>query len=137
MIGICVTTHGNFAEGIKNSLEMIAGQVENFDVLGLHKGQVMEEFQDQAFKIIKQLDQGEGVLVFVDMLGATPFNTIASIRNNLIEEKINCGVITGLNLPMLIESTIMRENLNLNDLLVHMENTGKDSISTLNVSLSS
>lgn len=135
MIGICVITHGDFAKGIKNSLEMIAGQAENLDVLGLHECQVMEEFQDQAFKIIKQLDQGEGVLVFVDMFGASPFNTIASIRNHLIEEKVKCGVITGLNLPMLIESTLMRGNFKLNDLLVHMESTGKESISTLDISL--
>ncbi|MDT2485070.1 PTS sugar transporter subunit IIA [Enterococcus avium] len=136
MIGICVVTHGNFAEGIKNSLEMITGQVENLEILSLYEGQVMEKFQDQAFEVIKRLDQGEGVLVFTDMLGATPFNTVAHIRNKLIEEKIKCGVITGLNLPMLIESTIMRGSLNLADLLISMENTGKDSISTLDVSLS-
>lgn len=135
MIGICIITHGEFAEGIKNSVEMIAGETKNLKTLGLFEGQVIEEFQDQAFEMIKQLDHGEGVLVFVDMFGATPFNTLAQIRGRLMDNKIKCGVITGLNLPMLIEATTMRESITLENLLDNIAIAGKESVSTLDLSV--
>lgn len=136
MIGICIITHGKFAEGIKNSAEMIVGDSKNIEALGLYKGQVIEDFQNRAFETIKSLEQGDGVLVFVDMFGATPFNTIAQIRTKLIENKIKCGIVTGLNLPMLVEVSMIRDSGKLEGLLENIANVGKDSISVLDISMS-
>lgn len=136
MIGICAITHGKFAAGIKNSAEMIMGEIPNFAVLGLFEGEVIEEFQSKAFDLVQQIDNGDGVLVFVDMFGATPFNTIAAIRDSLMEHKIKCGIVTGLNLPMLVEAISMRETTTLQALLDSIVEGGKESIKSLDISLS-
>jgi len=47
---------------------------------------------------LQQLDQGDGVLILTDLVGATPCNLVSSIVHP------NTIVITGLNLPMLIRA---------------------------------
>ena len=47
---------------------------------------------------LEQMDDGDGVLVMTDLVGATPCNLVTSLTH----EKI--VVISGLNLPMLIRT---------------------------------
>jgi PTS system mannose-specific IIA component len=48
-------------------------------------------------KVVKALDQGEGVLILTDLFGSTPSNVARSIQDCK-----DIRVVTGLNLPMLI-----------------------------------
>lgn len=47
--------------------------------------------------IIKQLDQGQGVLVLTDLFGSTPSNIAYEMQR-----ATHIRIVTGLNLPMLI-----------------------------------
>jgi PTS system ascorbate-specific IIA component len=58
----------------------------------------------QAQDLVRQLDNGSGVLVFTDILGATPSNIATRL---LVPGKVE-GV-AGVNLPMLIRALTYRE----------------------------
>ena len=38
MVGVLILTHGKFADGLKNSVEMIMGQNDSFCTMGLYEG---------------------------------------------------------------------------------------------------
>ncbi|WP_161879172.1 PTS sugar transporter subunit IIA [Alkalibacterium sp. MB6] len=128
MIGVGIITHGEFAHGLKHATHMIMGDNPQFDVLSLTEGADMNDFSEDVFSLANSLNEGDGVLLFVDMFGATPFNTIAAIRERLHDSNIAVQIITGVNLSMVIESLAMRQGNSLNDLVPAIEAAGKESI---------
>lgn len=133
MIGIAVITHGKFAEGIKDSLRMIVGEQENFESLGLKEGQGLEEFKGEVKKVITKVNDGSGVLIFVDMFGATPFNSVSMIRNELKNDGVDALMITGVNLPVLLEASTLRSGANLEGLANQLTNSCRESIELLDL----
>ena len=71
----------------------------------------------------KELDDGEGVLVLVDLLGGSPCNVTASC---LKQEGLEC--VTGLNLPMLISLLEEREDGTLRSMPKVAMEAGKTGI---------
>lgn len=108
MIGMLVVAHGRFASGLLDGAKLILGDLENIDAHELLEGADMDEFKEAMYEKIKKLDQGKGVMVLVDLFGATPFNTAGSLLGRLQEENIALRVITGVNLPMVLEGSFMR-----------------------------
>ena len=105
MIGVLLVTHGNFSEAIIKSMELVFGRQEKLEALTLNHGDDVEELTRQVKERAKELDDGEGVLVLVDLLGGSPCNVTASC---LKQEGLEC--VTGLNLPMLISVPEERED---------------------------
>lgn len=45
MVGILITTHGGFAEGLLNAVELIAGKQEKAKTIGLYHGDGIDELE--------------------------------------------------------------------------------------------
>jgi PTS system N-acetylgalactosamine-specific IIA component len=100
MIGCVVTGHGEFAIGMTKALTMIAGDQENYAVVPFYEEDSLETFEDNMGKSIASLRENtDGVIIFTDLMGGTPFRT-AMVKAS---EYDKVEVITGTNLPMLIE----------------------------------
>lgn len=128
MIGILIVTHGDFAKGLKNAVELIAGRQEFFETIGLYHGDSIEKFYDNIGKKIDELEQGNGVLVFVDILGGSPSNTVLK----LLKEK-NIKAISGVNMPMVCHAVFSRlSNININELSIQCLDNGKNNQIELN-----
>ena len=87
MIGVLLVTHGNFSEAIIKSMELVFGRQEKLEALTLNHGDDVEELTRQVKERAKELDDGEGVLVLVDLLGGSPCNVTASC---LKQEGLEC-----------------------------------------------
>lgn len=125
MIGVIVATHGGMASGINDAIEMICGPQEKFEIVSLKRGQDAESFGEEIANNIEKLNDGDGVVILVDLLGATPMNQSAL---NLFKCD-NIEVLTGVNLPMVITSTMERECFdNIKDLVEKIKNDGKESV---------
>ena len=70
----------------------------------------------------------DGVLVFVDLLGGTPFN-----QSMLVSADVdNMAVVAGTNLPMLIELIMTRsDSSELGELVEKAVQVGKDGVITM------
>ena len=77
MIGMLLVSHGRMAEGMLDSLELIMGSCDQMHTVSLCAGEDFESFRAKVMEAIRQLDSGDGVLVFVDLYGASPFNASA------------------------------------------------------------
>ena len=105
MIGILIVSHGAFGE----ALIRCAGHVLGKRPLRVHQvGVTVHDDPDamlvQARELVRQLDDGDGVLVFTDILGATPSN----IASRLLKAGKIEGV-SGVSLPMLIRALTYRD----------------------------
>lgn len=123
MIGVLLVTHGNFSEAIIKSMELVFGRQEKLEALTLNHGDDVEELTRQVKEKAKELDDGEGVLVLVDLLGGSPCNVTASC---LKQEGLEC--VTGLNLPMLISVLEEREDSTLRSIPKVAMEAGKTGI---------
>lgn len=125
--GILVVTHGEMATGLMDSLSLIMGEQEDYQTLGLKHGDDIVEFSEKIQAGICELDQGEGVLVLVDLFSASPYNQAAMSFNKLKDHKYR--LVSGVNLPMLIEAFNQRMiGADLETMYQAAMNAGKDGI---------
>ncbi|MGN1277402.1 MAG: PTS sugar transporter subunit IIA [Floccifex sp.] len=135
MIKILVVTHGPLAQGLKESSRMFFGDmVDDLSTLGLFPGDSPESLQEKIKNTINAIDQGDGVMVFVDIFAGSPFNMTALAIDELKEEhKIAC--FTGINMPLLMESLGCVANMSLDELTQHIEEVAGTTIVNLRKSL--
>lgn len=102
MVGIILASHGNFAAGIKQSGEMIFGAQEQLEAVTFQPDEGPEDLRAHLLEAIDKLGgTSEEILFLIDLWGGSPFNQ----ANLLYEEHPdNFAMVTGLNLPMLIEA---------------------------------
>jgi len=125
MVGMLIVTHGRLGEGLLDAMQMIAGPQEKVDFVSLKEGDSIDELKERILSAVKMLDDGSGVLVFVDMFGASPSNAAAYLLNENVE------VITGVNLPMLLEIVSFRESSSLQELAANAMTAGVESVKNL------
>ncbi|AXY24889.1 PTS mannose transporter subunit IIAB [Suicoccus acidiformans] len=126
MIGIQVITHGKFAEGIIDSVDMIIGNTEQVAHNELKRGQDIDEFREEVKETTEQIMSEDGVLIFVDMFGASPYNS--ALINSRDIEGDNYKVITGVNLPLLIEAISNRASMDLDKLYKHILDSAEHAV---------
>ena len=129
MLGVIVTGHGNFATGILSSLKLIAGEAEN--LIGIDFT-VEDNTETLEAKMIDALDKlGDEIIVLSDLAGGSPFKVAAVLSQKLTNKKI--GVISGTNLGMLLEVSLCREGMSVDELVEFATNSGKDAIKTFSM----
>jgi PTS system mannose-specific IIA component len=133
LAGIVVVSHGTMAEGMIDAARMIVGPMENVAAVSLKESDAVEDLMDRIESTVDQLDNGNGVLILVDAFGASPFNASARIAMT----RKNIEVITGMNLPMLLELAIQSTDLDLAAATQIALEAGTKSINTLSQTLSS
>jgi len=104
MVGILIVAHGTLGESLIHCASHVMGsRPPQLMQIGVTVHDEPQTVLPQALKLLKQLDQGQGVLVLCDIYGATPCNIATKL---LIPGKVE-GV-TGVNLPMLIRALTYR-----------------------------
>ena len=80
MIGILIVAHGAFGEALIHCASHVLGKRPlRVRQLGVTVHDDPDAILPQAQDLVRQLDDGEGVLVLTDMLGATPSNIAARL----------------------------------------------------------
>ena len=105
MIGLVVTGHGQFAEGMHTSARMIAGENEHVKYVCFEEGMGLEELAEQLNAAYAALSDCEGIVVLSDLPGGSPFKTAVECAVACPDKKIE--VLAGTNLPMLITAATM------------------------------
>ena len=127
MVALIIGTHGMFSEELVKSAEMIFVNQENVGYVTFIPGEGTEDLISKYNQVITNLDCSDGILFMVDLFAGSPFNaaSMLAIKND------NMEIITGVNLPMLLEVFGNREFSTLPQLLEIAEESGKESIKKL------
>ncbi|MCS7280670.1 MAG: PTS sugar transporter subunit IIA [Desulfobacterota bacterium] len=123
MVGIVVCAHFNLAKEMVLATELIAGKQDQIWYVNVNPEVDMEKVRMELERAIKEVDSGEGVIIFTDMFGGTPCNISLSFL-----EKGRIEVITGVNLPMLIKTVLEREGKKLDELAETVKDYGQKHI---------
>jgi mannose PTS system EIIA component len=97
-VGVVIVTHTDYGDKLLKAAEMIIGPQEKTGTVSVDVGVDTAETVKELSRVIKEVDQGGGVIILTDMFGGTPTNlSLSLIGQHRIE------VVTGVNLPMLIK----------------------------------
>ena len=125
MIGIVIVTHNRLGEALIESAEFIVGKrSKNLEAVSIDLNQNAESLRKKIADGIKKVDKKDGVLILTDMFGGTPSN----LSYSFLEEG-HIEVLSGVNLPVLIQAVNHREKMGLVELGNNLEKFGKKSIS--------
>ena len=80
MIGLLVTGHANFGTGITSSVNLIAGEQEAYKAVDFLPTYSTEDLTREITKALDELKDCEGVIIFTDLMGGTPFNVFCPDR---------------------------------------------------------
>jgi len=102
MIGIVVVTHGRIAEELVNTARTIVGELPRIAAVSIGWGDDPAAANAAIERGLAETGGGE-TLVLTDMFGGTPTNLSLPYLSDEVE------IVTGVNLPMLIKASSLRE----------------------------
>ncbi len=108
MIGLIIITNGNLALELKSAMEHIIGTQTNVAIFCITPDDDIDIKKSNIQKTIKEVNQGNGVIILTDMFGGTPSN----LALNFLEPG-NIEIISGVNLPMLVKIGQSRSDGNI------------------------
>lgn len=126
-----IISHGEMANGMLDAAHMIIGEQEGVVTVILKETDDVDGLKKRVEAALQQVDAGDGVLVLVDLFGATPFNISARVA--VVHDQVE--VITGMNLPMLLEVALQRESQGFAELVEIAKEAGRSGVRTLSESL--
>ena len=124
MIGIVVVTHSQLGEALIEAAEFIVGsRPEGVVSVSIDLNQNVDKLREKVAAGIKKAGREEGVLLLTDMFGGTPSN----ISYSFLEEG-RVEVLSGVNLPILVQAMTSRAKMGLSELATSLETFGRKSI---------
>jgi len=132
MQGIVLASHGEMAKGLLQTTTLFFGEQQQLTCRCLPPSMGPDEFVEELQAAIKEVDTGDGVVVFCDMLFGSPCNCMVRIVGpDLESDKIEC--LCGMNLAMVLQMLATREagRVNVQDLM----DAGNQGIADLKATL--
>ena len=120
MLGIIVGTHGHLAEELVNTCAMICGQPDNLTTVTLVPGEGPEDLMAKYNKAMEEMDTTNGVIILNDLFGGSPYNAASRVAS----ERDNTDIVTGINLPMLLEVLDVKDGASLDELVETAKEVG-------------
>jgi PTS system mannose-specific IIA component len=102
MIGIVVVTHGQLAAELVNAARTIVGDIPRIASVSIGWSDDMLIAREAIERALAEVG-GEDALILTDMFGGTPTNISLPFLSPRVE------IVTGVNLPMLIKLSSLRE----------------------------
>lgn len=127
-IAIVIGTHGWAAEQLLKTAEMLLGEQENVGWIDFVPGENAETLIEKYTTQLANLDTSSGVLFLVDTWGGSPFNAASRI----VVDKEQHEVVAGVNIPMLVETLMARDdNPSFDELVALAVETGREGVKAL------
>ncbi len=124
MIPIIIMSHGEMAKGIQKTVQMIAGNQECIHFLGLND-ENPADFHCGLKAILNMYPKEQTKLIFADLFGGSPYLLTAEL---ILKEQVNCQLVSGVNLPMVIDCLFSRDKMQTEELITHVIQVGQAGI---------
>lgn len=114
MINLIVVTHGEFGAYLIEAAESIIGlQSLGVRAVSISPRLSIPELRERLGRAIRELASPEGLVVLTDMPGGTAVN----LAFPLIKDERAVGMVSGVNLYMLVSAFSHRRRLGLGELI--------------------
>ena len=123
MIGILIIAHDTLPESLVKAVTHVLGtRPAQFETLSVTIADDPLDLLPVARERVRQLDTGDGVLVFSDIYGATPCNLAGKL---LVPGRVE--VVAGVNLPMLVRAFTYRAK-GMDTMITKAVSGGRDGV---------
>ncbi|BGI51125.1 MAG: PTS mannose transporter subunit IIAB [Arsenophonus endosymbiont of Ceratovacuna japonica] len=130
-VAIIISTHSVAAKQLLMTAEMLIGEQKNIAYIDFVPGENVDTLIEKYNKKLNELDIFQGVLFLVDIWGGSPFNAASRIIESKDKKKYN--IVTGVNIPMLVATLLLRDdNPTFSELVNTAIETGRSEIKVLN-----
>ena len=124
-VAVLVVGIGNVPRELVAAAEQILGTLPDVEAACFELMRTPDVVYDRIREHVDALDRGGGVLIIADLCGST----LANAGYRLAEERENCEVLCGANLPMLMRLfSVDRRSLDANALGEALAETGRRGI---------
>ena len=97
-VGLVIVTHGDTGTGLVKEAEFILGDpLDGIRTVAFNHSEGHREEIYQIHAAIEAAEEGDGVLVLSDLMGASPSNRVA-----VLLEHFDANLVPGVNLAMLL-----------------------------------
>ena len=123
MIGILIIAHDTLPESLVKAVTHVLGiRPAQFETLSVTIADDPLDLLPIARERVRQLDTGNGVLIFSDIYGATPCNLAGKL---LVPGRVE--VVAGVNLPMLVRAFTYRAK-GMDTMITKAVSGGRDGV---------
>ena len=123
MIGILIIAHDTLPESLVKAVTHVLGtRPAQFETLSVTIADDPFDLLPIARERVRQLDTGNGVLIFSDIYGATPCNLAGKL---LVLGRVE--VVAGVNLPMLVRAFTYRAK-GMDTMITKAVSGGRDGV---------
>lgn len=127
---LILVSHGQFAEGIKSSLEMFAGDsTKRCFALCLHNGESSSDFSKKVRQFFqeKQFKNEDEFVVLADIIGGSPLTSFLNLFSELgyLNKSI---VLGGMNFSMALTAVVSLDQLSKEKLAQTALSEGKKAM---------
>jgi mannose PTS system EIIA component len=123
MIGLVIASHGQLGAELVSTAKQIVGELPQVASCSVDPGTAPDELKLKLREAMHSVDQGQGVIVFADLIGGSPCNQSLSLC-----QQARIEVITGVNLPMLLKANTLRQTTELHELALQLTQYGQRNI---------
>ena len=122
-VSVLIVTHVRVGRDL---LDTVVGMLDTLplktDVMEVRRVEDPDALVRSGHRLVEKLNTGDGVLILTDAYGSTPSNIA-----NRIAKGENCRVVSGVNLPMLI-NVYNFPKMSLNEMTKAAMQGGRDGI---------
>ncbi|MBD3185051.1 hypothetical protein GF312_22400 [Candidatus Poribacteria bacterium] len=123
MIGVIVAGHGNLASEMITIAENIMGKQNHLIATSVKSGESQDILVERLSEILKNMET-EDIIILSDIFGGSISNTCLYFA----KKRKHVGVVTGVNLPMILKVLTHRDRKNLKELVSEACEGGKHGI---------
>lgn len=103
-IALLLMSHGTFAHSAMKSAELIIGQQENYETVGIDVVDDVDALEKEMLEKVESLDKSNGLIILTDIIGGTPTNLASRLLQNS-----TTILVSGLNLPLVLDVCMNRQ----------------------------
>jgi len=109
MAKILVISHGLFASGLINSVEMIIGKYEGILSCSLDAEEGVHGFKESLMRIFDEISTSNSkAIILCDLYCGCPYSSTVEIAASILPEQ-NYRIVSGVNLPMMLELCLVNQ----------------------------
>ena len=127
MYKIMLVSHGNLAEAMYRTAELIAGAHDGVETFGLHLGDDVEAFRKTVESAVERAVKTDDLLVLSDIQSGSPFNVAVGAMM-----KYRFRHLTGMNLAMVVEALGGCRCMSLEEITEDLAGLGRSGITDVN-----
>ena len=120
-----IVTHADLAEAFRVAAARVAGDDSRIETVS-NEGLSPEQLSSQVLEAVERL-QGDECIVFVDFRGGSCANACVAA----LQRFPNVRVISGVNLPMIVDFVLRRGDQELDAMVERLLDRGRNAVQTL------